>query len=955
MVFHPSLQKYIEENLSETALNDTSVQDFLCSINNSFFLAKEDSESLKSKINERKGIEKELNRTVNLLVTLLTNLQSGILAEDEDRRVLFANDLFCDLFGIQANAESLKGIDCLSLANQSKTTFKNPIEFTARIEEIIRDKKLVLGEELALENGDYLERDFIPLYIHNHYKGHLWHYKNITDRKKEENQLIESNEKLQLLYNLINNTSDAIQVAYENGNVFYVNKEASIRLGIDQEKSSHYKVSDVEALFKSPGVWEQHVEEVKRRNGMTIEGEQFNQSTGQKFPVEVTVRYVSINNTGYLIANSRDITSRKRSEKLLKSQEEKYRNIIANMNLGLVEVDTLERIQFTNHGFQEISGYTNQELLGRTASALFASEEVSATIDAMMEKRALGISDMYELQVKNKHGEKRWWMISGAPNYNDDGELIGSIGIHLDITNQKRLAFELEFAKTKAEQASKAKEAFLANMSHEIRTPLNAIKGMLRELKRETLTTKQSSYVNNSLAASKHLLSIINNILDISKIEAGELNLEQEHFVLQESLDRINSILKMRADEKGIYLRSSVSKNINEVFVGDALRIEQILVNLIGNAIKFTSHGGVTLNFDVIEDKSKEQTIEIVISDTGIGMDPGYLQNIFSKFSQEDRSTSRKYGGTGLGMAITYELVQLMQGTIEIKSQKGLGTTYSIRLNLPKGDRRYIRKQTAAISKKELLNTRVLLVEDNDMNRLVAQNTLSFYGCETTEAVDGFEAIELLKQFTFDVILMDIQMPGMDGIEATQIIRNELKITTPIIALTANAFKTEIEKCKSIGMNDYVTKPFEEIQLVNTIFKVLNRPELSSLSEVAESAIKSGKGLYDLSALEKVSRGDAAFVAKMITLFIEQTQINLSNFDRMLALQNYTEIARIAHKIKPGIESMGITTISEDLKELEILAKSDPNALTIQTLVARISSVLNYVVQHLIKEYPDSK
>ncbi|PBQ33558.1 hypothetical protein CNR22_17850 [Sphingobacteriaceae bacterium] len=951
MLFHPLLEKYIHDHLPPTALRDESLQNFLQAIQTCLTIKQEEAEVLRTQITERKGIEKELNRTVNLLVTLLTNLQSGILAEDENRMVLFANDLFCTTFGITDNPESLKGKDCARLLEEGKAVFQHAQTFTERVEEIIRDKKIVLGEELQLVNGEFIERDFIPLYIHNHYKGHLWHYKNITRRKKDEQQLRESNEKLQLLYHLINNTSDAIQVAQENGKLFYVNKEASSNIGIAQDDVSQYTVSDVEALFKEPGMWQKHVEEVRNLGNLTIEGEQFNQSTGQKFPVEVTVRYVTISGTGYMVANTRDITGRKKSEKLLKSQEEKYRNIIANMHLGLVEVDTEERIQYTNHGFQEICGYSSEELLGKKASDLFGTDEVAREIDAMKQKRANGISDMYELMVRNKNGEKKWWMISGAPNYNDDGELIGSIGIHLDITDQKRLGLDLELAKTRAEQASKAKEAFLANMSHEIRTPLNAINGMLRELHRDELSPKQSTYVNNSLSASKHLLAIINTILDISKIEAGELELEQDHFILQESVDRTTAMLKGRADEKDIYLKSWVSPKISEVVVGDAVRIEQILLNLIGNAIKFTDKGGVQVTVALAEDRTDSQTLELVISDTGIGMEPSYLKTIFSKFSQEDRSTSRKYGGTGLGMAITYELIQLMQGSIEIQSEKGVGTSYTIHLNLQKGHRDSIIKAPEAISEKQLLDTKILLVEDNDMNRLVVQNTLRFYGCDATEAVDGTEAIALLKQRSFDIILMDIQMPGMDGIEATQIIRNELKITTPIIALTANAFKTEIEKCKSIGMNDYVTKPFEESALLNTIFKLLKRPELTVQTDLEASKPPKNEVLYDLSNLEKVSRGDTAFVSKMIKLFIEQTQLHLTGFKQLLLESNYKEIARIAHKIKPGVESMGIVSLSESLRELEAISIDSANAERVQVLVQEISEVLEQVVAKLISAY----
>jgi PAS domain S-box-containing protein len=770
---------------------------------------------------------------------------------------------------------------------------------------------------------------------------------DITKQKRSELILNETNQKLTLLQGLIDSSSDSIQVATEDGILFYYNKEAKLRLGIPSGSIENFKVMDFENNFKVPGSWEKYVNELKQKNILTFEGVTINQITGKQFSVEVTARYIKIDDVGYIIANSRDITTRKYIDNLLKIQEEKYRNIIANMNLGLVEVDKSDNVLFANQGFCNISGYSKEEIVGHNITKLFASGE---NLDLVKEKgkmRELGISDIYQIPVKNKQGEFRWWLISGAPNYNDKGELIGSIGIHLDITEQKQLELELEAAKIKAEEASKAKEVFLANMSHEIRTPLNAIIGMIRELIKEELSETQKICVENSSVASKHLLSIINNILDISKIEAGELTIENEDFVLNQSVTKVLSIMSSRAKEKGIYLRSEFSSNLHDALIGDPLRIEQILLNLVGNAVKFTNKGGITVKCKVLTDDYHEQKIQIAVSDTGVGMDNNYLKNIYNKFSQEDKTVSRKYGGTGLGLAISFELVQLMNGTIEVESEKNTGTTFYVNFTLKKGSMSNVINDLIIDEIVNLEGVKILIVEDNEINRLVAKNTFKRHNCTLEEAANGIEAIEKLRSKEFDIILMDIQMPEMDGLEATQIIRNELKFQTPIIALTANAFKTEIEKFKAIGMNDYVTKPFEENTLLKIISKYVNKSSSLLPSEEKNINIQNEDLLYDLSSLKEMSHGDNGFIKKMITLFIEQIEAYLVQIQEANSKQDYDTIAKITHKIKSSVGIMGIVSIKNEIKELELLCIENHENIKISTLIIKITRTLSIVADQL--------
>lgn len=1173
---------------------------------------------LKNQIIKRKETEHDLSRTLQLLTTLLSNLNSGILVEDEHRKILFTNKLFCDTFSIDAQPEQLIGTDCSNSAEQTKHLFKNPESFVNRINEILQKKSAILGDILELEDGRILERDYIPIYIENEYKGHFWDYTDITEQKYFENKLIDltniqnailngtdyaiiytntkgiiksfnkgaelmlgykahevvdlktpgifhdvseiekraqvlslefnqkikigfdtfvkkaqtnqvdtnewtyitkngerltvllsvskiqdshneiigylgvarniteqkivqqelelsekryrnivekssdliykinekgcftyvnaatekisgykadellgthysvliqekfkraiqlqyyqqmkqqnktsyfefpiatkagnikwigqnlqimrrkdfieftaigidvtekkdfelalldTNKNLELVKTLINNTSDAIQVAKENGQLVYINHEAAERIGIDPERATEYFVKNFEKIFTNDKEWYRHVNAVKKRGPLIIEGENFNIKTQQLIPVEVTVRFVEIDNVGYIIANSRNIAERKRIEEIARKEKEKYQSIIANMNLGLMEVDLNERIQFVNHGFEKISGYTKEELVNQKAAELFTSEAHVKLIEDKVVQRKQGLSDMYEVPVKNKTGELRWWMISGAPNYDNQGNLIGTIGIHLDITEQKQLELELELAKSKAEESSKAKEAFLANMSHEIRTPLNAIIGMIRELSKDDLSSKQKQYANNASVASQHLLSVLNNVLDISKIEAGELQLENHHFNFSEVLSDVKSIMQAKASEKGLYVKINHPSTDCAIFIGDSARFRQIFLNLIGNAIKFTQDGGVTISYQTEKMYQGFESLHIEISDTGIGMDETYLKNIFNKFSQEDASTSRKYGGSGLGMAITYELIQLMNGSVKVKSQKNRGTTIEMNFLLPIGDKQKIEDTKALPAKNKLENLTILLVEDNEFNRAVACNTLNYYNCKITESHDGSQAVELLKTGkSFDIILMDLQMPIMDGFEATKIIRTELKIDTPIIALTANAFKSELEQCLKTGMNDCVTKPFEEDVLLNTIAKWTNVEGMATNKIEKELALQNEK-LYNLEKLISISRNDTAYVQKMVQIFSDQSLLAITQIGDAYKVKDLDTVYKVSHRIKPSIDSMGITILYDDIRKIEKDSKDGIDSPELEKNILFLFSVLHQVVNQLNQEF----
>lgn len=1100
MNYHKLLQQQINKYFPEGVSVNTALDNFFSAVNESYLLFENEAncntdkitdEEINIEIHKRKETEDSLNRTVKLLTTLLSSLNSGILVENEERKILYTNQLFCNMFSIPALPNQMIGIDCSDSAEQSKHNFEDSEYFVKRISEILENRNAIFSDELKLKDGRILERDYIPIYVDNEYKGHLWKYTDITERKNFQNQLVDitniqnailNGTDYSIIYTDINGiiksfnqgaekmlgyTSNEVigvqtpfifhdpyevafkakklseELGYEIKNSFdvfvaksrnkivetnewtYIKKNgerinvllsvSSIRnsdneiigyLGIARDITEQ-KIAEAELKFSEEryrnivehstdiiykinnkgyftyvnpvaeritGFYQnelisQHftklIKEEYRREATIFYNKQIKQkksTTYYEFPIITksgeerwigqSVQLTEFKNAEFeLTALAIDVTERKNYERTIFLQKEKYQHIIANMNLGLMEVDKNDHIQFLNPRFEFISGYKQEELIGKNATKLLVSESHLDLVKSKAKLRARGLSDMYELPVKNKNGELRWWMISGAPNYDNKGNITGSIGIHLDITEQKKLELELELAKIKAEESSKAKEAFLANMSHEIRTPLNAIIGMVRELSKENLSDKQKTYVENTYVSSQHLLSVLNNVLDVSKIEAGELQLDLHHFDLNKTINDVKAILLSKCIEKGIYLSIKHKEQLNTVFIGDSSRFRQILLNIIGNAVKFTDRGGINVEYDISDLQPGYHNLFISVKDSGVGMEQAYLETIFNKFSQEDTSTSRKYGGSGLGMTITKELVELMNGTIEVKSKKNEGTEILMNFTIAAGDSSKLLKEENSIFNQSHKTIEVLLVEDNDFNRLIVGNTLHNFNFHVIEAKNGIEAIEVLKSGKLiDVILMDLQMPLMDGFECTSIIRTQLKMNTPIIALTANAFKSELEQCLKVGMNDSITKPYEEIKLIDTIYKLLQINSTSS-TITYNITLDSTEKLYNLDHLRAFSRGDKVYYNKMLSIFIEQSVSALTEIREEYESKNLTKVFQIVHRIKSSIHLMGIDLLREPLKYIEKTAKEQLDSDELKKQISFLNIILNKVINQLSDEF----
>ncbi len=529
------------------------------------------------------------------------------------------------------------------------------------------------------------------------------------------------------------------------------------------------------------------------------------------------------------------------------------------------------------------------------------------------------------------------------------------IAVALD-TYEKKNAEELLLAK-------KAKEQFLANMSHEIRTPINGISGMLNLLSDTEATQEQQKYIHAIQDATTNLKVIINDILDISAIESGKLRFERIGFKPDYQVLSVIQSFRLQAQEKGIVIKHTISNEAKTVLLGDPVRLNQILMNLIGNALKFTFSGEILVEVKVANRLSDKLFVEFAVKDSGMGIPKDKLSVIFDSFRQADESVTRRFGGTGLGLTICKQLTEMQNGTISVESEEGKGATFKfiIPYNVGKDeDLANSQSKTGELVEKDkidytyLKGLSILLVEDNDINRIYARNTVQKWGCSVDIAENGLIALEKIRKNNYHIILMDIQMPVMDGFEATKTIRNKFeppKSNIPIIALTANAIKGDDQKCLEAGMNDYISKPFAPYDLyfvlrkyVKNLSLKLNDKKKQKGTSNAQKHSKQEKmndiSLIDLSYLEGICDGDQQFIAEMVRSFIKDIPKILEEMLHHKKAKEWVEVGKLAHKLKPSVQFMGIGSIELDVKTLETECK---NGINLSKAPERVDLLVNVI------------
>ncbi len=502
-------------------------------------------------------------------------------------------------------------------------------------------------------------------------------------------------------------------------------------------------------------------------------------------------------------------------------------------------------------------------------------------------------------------------------------------------------------------KAQKTKEQFLANMSHEIRTPVNGIAGMVNLLTNTMQSKEQSKYLNAIKHSADNLKVIINDILDYSVIESGKVSLEKIGFDVDYQVKSVINSLELQASEKNLQINYQVIKPDTTILLGDPVRLSQILINLINNAIKFTSEGKITVYFSC-ENKSESKTIaKFEVRDTGIGISENKLEHIFDTFKQADESITRKYGGTGLGLAISKQLVEMQGGSISVESIVDKGTKFSFSIPYEIGSEidlihkpRGSKDKPKKINKLKFKGLQILLVEDNDINRLYASTILKKWECKCDEAVNGEIALELLRKNHYDLILMDVHMPVMDGLEATQIIRKSFKSPKqdiPIIAFTANAIQGEKEEYFEIGMNDYIAKPFipdELHSLISRYYKGAN--------EIPERPLFSPP-YANLTYLKSISDGNNEFLKDIISTFIKQTPPLLSEMQEASKNSNWKSLGDLAHKIKPNLTLLGINQLGPLVLSIETDGRAKETTDTLTARTTQFIETCSFAIEELEK------
>jgi len=657
---------------------------------------------------------------------------------------------------------------------------------------------------------------------------------------------------------------------------------------------------------------------------------------------------------------------------LKNKHESQYARSLIEASLDpLVTISTQGKITDMNEALANITGLSREHLTGTHFFDYFTEPQKAREVyEEVFDKGSVSDSP---LTLRHKDGKLTEVLFNGSVYKDVLGNVLGVVIVARDITEQRRIETELteamvfaelataiaEEAKIKAENATriaedavKAKQQFLSNMSHEIRTPMNAIIGFTKVLLKTDLSTKQKEYLQAIKLSGDALIVLINDILDLAKVDAGKMTFEKTPFKLALSISAMLHLFETKIQEKNLVLVKEYDRNIPEVLVGDPVRLHQIILNLVSNAVKFTTTGKITVSVRMIAEDEENATIEFAVIDTGIGIPESKIKNIFENFQQASSTTSRLYGGTGLGLAIVKQLVEPQGGKIQVSSKTNEGSNFSFTLTFQKTDE----DAEIAIDVAELdienKNIRVLVVEDIALNQLLMKTLLDDFGFERDIASNGKIAIEKLETNTYDIILMDLQMPEMNGFEATEYIRKQMQSQIPIIALTADVTTVDLAKCKAVGMNDYIAKPVDEKILYNKIVNLVKKPSSIKDTETDEPVVNQKSKCIDLDYLTHRTKSNPALMMEMIALYLEQTPTLITAMHKGFSDKDWNSLHAAVHKMIPSFSIMGISIDFENMaKKVQEYAGTQSQSEIIHDMVTKIGNICTQACHELQDEF----
>jgi PAS domain S-box-containing protein len=902
------------------------------------------------------------NSTVNnaWLSLVLGNLPQAILVIDDAGVICSVNDQFCQLFNLNYKAADITGKRFLEIADQFYLAFDNADHYAERVNTLTHQKQLVNNELVKLRNGQILLRDYIPLWQENTFAGHLLIFKDETEKIKAEATL---HEQRKFYEDVLNSIPSDIAVFSPDHRYLYINpvglRDPELRSWLIGKNDFDYCVKrgkDISFAENRRDVFNDII-----ATGKEKEWEE--RIVNKHGEVEYHLRKLSplYDENGqlvWMIGYSVNITERKKIEEKIQLSEKRYRDLFSYSQALICTHDLKGNIISANPSLSESLGYEEKEIVGKNIKDFLCADDRSAFDDLYLKSfeetdKVKGI-----FKVIRKNGSSIYLLYQ---NYlvkeSSDGDAY-IIGFSQDITDRIKVEKELKEAKKITEETTRNKEKFLANMSHEIRTPMNGIIGITSFLQKTPLNEEQRSYLNIVQESAHDLLTIINDILDLEKVGAGQIQLENIPFDIVAKTNSIIKLFELTAKNKGLQLvfENQLGK---ELYVsGDPTRYNQVLNNLISNAIKFTPKGSITISSKCESETTDKLILQFAVSDTGIGIDTNNLDKIFQPFTQAYPETTRMYGGTGLGLAITKNLIELQGGSIWVESEPKQGSSFNftITYNKCKDSQRKL-LETIKPTTNELGELKILLAEDNEVNQLLTKGMLQQLGFRPTVARNGVETLEHFSNDDFDVVLMDIQMPEMNGYEATNQIRNSAgnKKNIPIIALTANALKGEEENYNVAGMNGFLTKPFTKAALYEVIYNALKEQTVSTNIKEQNMGQNQNTGtadkLYDLTMVNELARGNQEFIVNLAKIFIDTVPPTAKEMVEACDQKKWEQMGKLAHKLKSTIDTLNIASLKDDIRAIEKNGKEQKNLDITIPLVQKTDSVINQVTQQLKAEF----
>ncbi len=819
---------------------------------------------------------------------------------------------------------------------------------------VVKEKRaaelIIANEELAFQNNEK-EKRAAELGIANKELA----FQN-DEKEKRAAELVIANKELAFQNEVKEKRAAELVIA---------NKELAFQNNEKEKRAAELGIANEELAF-------QNDEKEKRANELTIANIElaFQNNEKEKRAAELVIADVEL-----------EFQNKEKEKREIANKELEAFNytvkLASQYSLSLIEasrdplftISPAGKITDMNQATVKVTGVSREKLIGSNFFDYFTEPEKAREGYQQVFKNGFVVD--YPLTIMD--GKLTDVLFNGSVYKDDRGNVAGAVVVARDITEQKRIEKELieakvfaelakgiaEDAKAKAESATKiaenavkAKQQFLSNMSHEIRTPMNAIIGFTKVVLKTDLSAKQKEYLTAIKVSGDALIVLINDILDLAKVDAGKMTFEQTPFKMATSISAMLHLFETKIQEKNLELVKVYDTKIPEVLMGDPVRLHQIILNLVSNAVKFTTKGKITVSVNLLNEDEEKVTIKFTVTDTGIGIAENKIATIFEDFQQATSDTSRLYGGTGLGLAIVKQLVEPQGGTISVTSVINEGTTFGFTLSFSKTKERAELENGIVELETEIKNAKILVVEDIALNQLLMKTVLDEFGFGCDIAANGKIAIEKLEANTYDIILMDLQMPVMNGFETTEYIRNIMNSKIPIVALTADVTTVDVAKCKAAGMNDYIAKPIDERVLYSKIVSLIKKPTLATNSLENKSAENKKIKCIDLKYLLRRTKSNPKLMMEMISLYLEQTPPLVSALKKSWQEKDWATLQATAHKMIPSFSIVGINSDFENMaKKIQEYASTQQQTEDMHGIILKLETVLAQACIELEEEF----